>query len=143
MATVTGVSETDGRPHTDRDWLRLNRANWDDRTRVHAASDRYDLPGFRAGGDSPRAFELAGLGDVHDLRLLHLQCHMGQDTLSWARRGAEVTGLDFSAEEILPRGLGRSTSCTSTRSPCSRAVRYWNAATTGTSASRRGIRAFR
>ncbi|MEO3752547.1 methyltransferase domain-containing protein [Streptomyces sp. B6B3] len=82
------------------DWLRLNRANWDDRVRVHAASDFYDLSGFRAGGDTLRAFELAELGDVTGLRLLHLQCHMGQDTLSWARRGAEVTGLDFSEKAI-------------------------------------------
>ncbi len=100
MATVRGMNETDPHPTNDPDWLRLNRANWDDRVRVHAASDFYDLPGFRAGADPLRAFELAELGDVADLRLLHLQCHMGQDTLSWARRGAEVTGLDLSEAAI-------------------------------------------
>ncbi|WP_329565857.1 class I SAM-dependent methyltransferase [Kitasatospora sp. NBC_01266] len=81
-------------------WLSLNRANWDDRTRVHAASEFYDLPGFRAGGCTLRPFELDEMGDVTGRRLLHLQCHMGQDTLSWARRGAEVTGLDFSEPAI-------------------------------------------
>jgi SAM-dependent methyltransferase len=81
-------------------WLARNRDNWDDRVRVHAASDFYDLPGFRAGADPLRDFEIAELGDVAGKRLLHLQCHMGQDTLGWARRGAEVTGLDFSAAAI-------------------------------------------
>lgn len=85
---------------TDADWLTRNRENWDDRVRVHAVSDFYDLPGFRAGASTLRAFELEELGDVSGRRLLHLQCHMGQDTLSWARRGADVTGLDFSAEAV-------------------------------------------
>ncbi|WP_433262034.1 class I SAM-dependent methyltransferase [Actinosynnema sp. CS-041913] len=85
---------------TEVDWLGLNRANWDDRTAVHAASDYYDLPGFRAGGSTLRAFELAEVGDVTGKRLLHLQCHMGQDTLSWARLGADVTGLDFSPAAV-------------------------------------------
>ncbi len=80
----------------EADWLESNRLNWDDRVRVHAASTFYDLPGFRAGASTLRAFELDEVGDVTGKRLLHLQCHMGQDTLSWARRGADVTGLDFS-----------------------------------------------
>ncbi|UCM87004.1 class I SAM-dependent methyltransferase [Streptomyces marincola] len=82
------------------DWLRHNRENWDDRVGVHAASDFYDLPGFRAGEDHLRPFEPEELGDVSGRRLLHLQCHMGQDTLCWARRGARVTGLDFSAQAV-------------------------------------------
>ncbi|WP_049570744.1 class I SAM-dependent methyltransferase [Streptomyces sp. SBT349] len=82
------------------DWLRHNRENWDDRVGVHAAGDFYDLPGFRAGADHLRPFEAGELGDVTGRSLLHLQCHMGQDTLSWARRGARVTGLDFSAEAV-------------------------------------------
>ncbi|GAB2876134.1 class I SAM-dependent methyltransferase [Streptomyces mayteni] len=82
------------------DWLTTNRENWDDRVRIHAASDFYDLPGFRAGGSPLRAFERDELGDVAGKRLLHLQCHMGQDTLSWGRLGAEVTGLDFSARAV-------------------------------------------
>ncbi|UED82775.1 class I SAM-dependent methyltransferase [Streptomyces profundus] len=84
---------------TDR-WLRLNRENWDDRVRVHAQSAFYDLPGFRAGAEPLRPVEVAEVGDVTGLRLLHLQCHMGQDTLAWARRGARVTGVDFSSSAI-------------------------------------------
>ncbi|MDT0320383.1 class I SAM-dependent methyltransferase [Streptomyces millisiae] len=82
------------------DWLTVNRENWDDRVRVHAESSFYDLPGFRAGASPLRSFERAELGEVAGKRLLHLQCHMGQDTLSWGRLGAEVTGLDFSAKAV-------------------------------------------
>jgi 2-polyprenyl-3-methyl-5-hydroxy-6-metoxy-1,4-benzoquinol methylase len=78
------------------DWLRLNRAWWDERAPVHAASGFYDVPGFLAGEDSLRAFEPEEVGDVRGKRLLHLMCHIGLDTLWWARRGAIVTGLDFS-----------------------------------------------
>jgi 2-polyprenyl-3-methyl-5-hydroxy-6-metoxy-1,4-benzoquinol methylase len=78
------------------DWLRLNRAWWDERAPGHAASEFYDVPGFLAGKDSLRAFEPEEVGDVRGKRLLHLMCHIGLDTLSWARRGAIVTGLDFS-----------------------------------------------
>ena len=79
------------------DWRGLNRANWDDRVPVHLASEFYDLDGFRAGASSLRPFEVAEAGDVTGKRLVHLQCHVGLDTLSWARNGALVTGLDFSA----------------------------------------------
>ncbi|WP_093264712.1 class I SAM-dependent methyltransferase [Saccharopolyspora shandongensis] len=82
------------------DWLRLNRANWDDRVGIHSASDFYDLSAFRAGASTLRSFERAEAGDVSGRRLLHLQCHMGQDTLSWARLGADTTGLDFSEPAI-------------------------------------------
>ncbi len=85
---------------TIADWLEVNRANWDDRTAVHAESDFYDLAGFRDGASTLRPFEITELGDVAGRSLLHLQCHMGQDTLSWARLGADVTGLDFSAAAI-------------------------------------------
>jgi SAM-dependent methyltransferase len=90
------MAETD----RDTDWLRLNRENWNDRTRVHAASDAYDLPGFRAGASTLRPFEIDELGAVAGKRLVHLQCHMGQDTLSWARLGAHVTGVEFSEAAI-------------------------------------------
>jgi SAM-dependent methyltransferase len=90
MSTVAGM------PRKETDWLQLNRENWDGRVRVHAGSDFYDLPGFRAGASTLRPFEVDEVGEVSGKRLLHLQCHMGQDTLSWARHGAHVTGLDFS-----------------------------------------------
>jgi SAM-dependent methyltransferase len=82
------------------DWRELNQANWDDRVPVHLASEFYDLDGFRAGADSLRPFEAAEAGDVAGKRLVHLQCHVGLDTLSWARNGALVTGLDFSGPAI-------------------------------------------
>jgi SAM-dependent methyltransferase len=88
-------------------WIAANRAMWDERVPLHAASALYDQAGFRAGRDEIRDFEAAEVGDVTGKRLLHLQCHMGQDTLSWARRGAaSVVGLDFSAPAIVvARGL--------------------------------------
>jgi len=82
------------------DWRALNRANWDDRVPIHLASSFYDLAGFKAGASTLRPFELGEVGDVTGRRLVHLQCHIGLDTLSWARRGALVSGLDFSAPAI-------------------------------------------
>jgi len=81
-------------------WAAVNRANWDQRVPMHVASGFYDVPGFLAGDSSLRPFEAAELGPVAGRRLLHLQCHLGLDTLSWARRGASVTGLDFSVPAI-------------------------------------------
>jgi hypothetical protein len=82
------------------DWLGLNRANWNDRVPVRLASEFYDLAGFGAGRDSLRPFKLAEAGDVRGKRLLHLQCHIGLGTLSWARHGALASGLDFSVPAI-------------------------------------------
>ncbi|MGH8993928.1 MAG: class I SAM-dependent methyltransferase [Acidimicrobiia bacterium] len=78
------------------DWLEVNRANWDARVPIHVESRLYDIPTFVAGQDTLRAYEPGEVGDVRGKTLLHLQCHVGLDTLSWARRGATVTGLDFS-----------------------------------------------
>ncbi|WP_330230837.1 class I SAM-dependent methyltransferase [Nocardia sp. NBC_00508] len=82
------------------DWIVLNRANWDERVPIHAAGGFYDLPGFIEGAEALRDFELAEVGNVRGRRLLHLQCHIGTDTLSWARHGATVTGLDFSEPAV-------------------------------------------
>ncbi|MYS86004.1 class I SAM-dependent methyltransferase [Embleya scabrispora] len=82
------------------DWRVVNRANWDERVPIHTASEFYDVAGFVAGKDALRDFELAEVGDVAGRTLLHLQCHFGLDTLSWARRGAVVTGLDFSEPAV-------------------------------------------
>jgi SAM-dependent methyltransferase len=80
--------------------LAANRANWDDRTEIHLASDFYDVEGWLREERGPRPREIEALGDVTGLRLLHLQCHFGLDTLAWARAGARVTGLDFSPAAI-------------------------------------------
>ena len=73
---------------------------WDERVPIHVASEFYDVEGFLAGRSALREFELAELGDVRGRTLVHPQCHFGLDTLSWARLGARVTGLDFSAPAI-------------------------------------------
>lgn len=80
--------------------MEANKALWNVRTGLHTVSRFYDLEAFKAGECSLRATELQALGDVRGKSLLHLQCHFGQDSLSWARRGAVVTGLDFSEKAI-------------------------------------------
>lgn len=83
------------------DYLKLNRDQWNQRTRVHLGSEFYDVAGWLAGADSLKAPELALLPEnLHGLKILHLQCHFGQDTLSLARRGALVTGIDLSDAAI-------------------------------------------
>ena len=77
-----------------------NRQAWDTLAEMHFKSDYYDVKGFLEGGNTLRAIERAALGDVTGKRLLHLQCHFGMDTLSWARLGARVTGVDFSPAAI-------------------------------------------
>ena len=77
-----------------------NRAYWNEITDFHSKSEFYDLESFKAGRNSLLDIELDALGDVSGKSLLHLQCHFGQDTLSWARLGATVTGADISDESI-------------------------------------------
>ncbi|WP_437950528.1 methyltransferase [Sorangium sp. So ce296] len=85
---------------TEAEWFDLNRRAWNARTPVHLGSKFYDLAAFRAGASSLKPIEIEQVGDVRGKTLLHLQCHFGQDTLSWARLGARVTGLDLSDEAI-------------------------------------------
>ena len=84
------------------DYLKANLAVWDEAVGLHVGSELYDVAGFKAGRTALSAIELDELGPLvgEGTRLLHLQCHFGLDTLSWARRGAEVTGVDFSGEGI-------------------------------------------
>jgi 2-polyprenyl-3-methyl-5-hydroxy-6-metoxy-1,4-benzoquinol methylase len=82
------------------DWRALNRANWDERVAVHLGPAGYDLGPLRAGRGRLDAIVEAELGHVAGLRVLHLQCHFGKDSLVLASRGAEVTGLDFSTPAI-------------------------------------------
>src|SRR6478735_1238856 len=85
------------------DYRILNRANWDERAPAHAASPGYALDRFRADPaflSHVVRFDLPLLGSVEGLRGIHLQCHIGTDTISLARLGARMTGLDFSAAAI-------------------------------------------
>jgi len=85
-------------------YLESNRRLWEEWTTVHQRSTFYDLPGFveemRAGRDRMRRFEVEEVGEVAGKHLLHLMCHLGTDTLAWARRGARVVGVDASARSI-------------------------------------------
>jgi len=83
-----------------REELELNRAHWDEATRLHTRGNVYGVEDFMAGLCRLHRVERDEVGDVSGRRLLHLQCHFGLDTLSWARRGALVTGVDFSSEGI-------------------------------------------
>ncbi|WP_339703285.1 class I SAM-dependent methyltransferase [uncultured Marixanthomonas sp.] len=83
-----------------------NKETWDKKVAVHAASKFYDVDAFKKGKSSLNNFELEALGDISGKSLLHLQCHFGQDTLSWSRMGAKCTGIDISQEAIkLARNL--------------------------------------
>src|ERR1700712_3265823 len=83
------------------EWFEANREMWDERVPIHVGSPLYDVEAFVAGRSSLRAFELAELADVRGRTLVHPQCHFGEDTLSWARLGAQVTGLDFSGPAVV------------------------------------------
>ncbi len=85
------------------DYREVNRANWDDRAPAHAASPDYDTAAFAADPQhlsNVVRFDLPLLGDVAGLRGVHLQCHIGTDTVSLARLGATMTGLDFSPRSL-------------------------------------------
>ena len=91
------------------DYREVNRANWDERADAHAASGDYGLDRFVADPSHLSAvvrFDLPRLGDISGLRGVHLQCHIGTDTLSLTRLGATMTGLDFSPASLAQaRGL--------------------------------------
>lgn len=84
----------------DKEYLKLNKDGWNKRTIAHLGSDFYALESFKKGESSLNEIELDLLGDVSGLSILHLQCHFGQDSMSLARMGAKVTGVDLSDEAI-------------------------------------------
>ena len=92
------------------EWLAHNMALWDEWAAAHADSELYDLPGVVAGRDDLRPWEDAELGSLAGLDVVHLQCHIGTDTVALARRGAHVTGLDFS-ESALGVAAGLASEC--------------------------------
>jgi SAM-dependent methyltransferase len=91
---------------TSGEWLDANRAQWDERVPVHLASDFYDQSKLRAGHGQLYPLEEAELAALYPqglggLRVLHLQCHFGADSLVLAQRGATVVGIDFSKPAVL------------------------------------------
>lgn len=84
------------------DYFAENRRNWDDRAEIHLkdAAGGYRVGAFLAGADNLHDVEHEEIGDVSGLRIAHLQCHIGIDTLCLARRGASCVGLDFSPRSV-------------------------------------------
>jgi SAM-dependent methyltransferase len=92
---------------TDREFVDANRANWDERVESHL--EAYEAASFADNADEITSVVIDDLALLKDslpsqspqgLRLMHLQCHIGLDTLSWARLGAVVTGIDFSPKSV-------------------------------------------
>lgn len=92
----------------NKEYFDVNKETWNKKVAVHAKSDMYDMEAFKKGKTSLMAYELEALKDVSGKSLLHLQCHFGQDTLSWNRMGAKSVGVDISDEAIkLARQLNK------------------------------------
>jgi SAM-dependent methyltransferase len=88
------------------EYIASNKELWENWTLTHEKSEFYDNESFKAGRNTLHQVEIEEVGEVAGKSLLHLQCHFGQDTLSWARRGAKVTGADFAENAIkLARSL--------------------------------------
>ncbi|RQO31019.1 SAM-dependent methyltransferase [Taibaiella sp. KBW10] len=81
-------------------YIAINKQSWNERVASHLSSEFYDVAGFLQGKTSLKEIELALLGDLKGKTVLHLQCHFGQDSISLARMGAKVTGVDLSDEAI-------------------------------------------
>lgn len=84
----------------EKEYIEINKASWNSRTDAHLESEFYDVKGFITGKTSLNKIELDLLGDISGKSILHLQCHFGQDTISLARLGAKVTGVDLSDKAI-------------------------------------------
>src|SRR6218665_103839 len=84
----------------NQDYLNCNKQTWNDKVDVHIASDFYENDKFLNGKSTLNSIELELLGDVSNKKILHLQCHFGQDTISFARLGAKATGVDLSDKAI-------------------------------------------
>jgi ubiquinone/menaquinone biosynthesis C-methylase UbiE len=83
-----------------KDYKSINKKLWNDKTEVHLRSEFYDVESFKKGTSSLKHIELDLLGDIKEKKILHLQCHFGMDTISMARMGAHVTGVDLSDKAI-------------------------------------------
>jgi SAM-dependent methyltransferase len=80
--------------------IQANRVRWNEVTPIHARSAWYRLEEFKRGASTLDPIALAEVGEVSGQSLLHLQCHFGLDTMSWARLGARVTGVDLADDAI-------------------------------------------
>ncbi|TDQ81513.1 methyltransferase family protein [Dongia mobilis] len=98
MSVVTEANTEPKQIHGES--FALNRARWDEVVAIHVASPFYRVKEFLAGADILLPIERREIGDLGGKSLIHLQCHFGLDTLALARRGANVTGLDFSTKAI-------------------------------------------
>ncbi len=84
----------------EKQFFETNQKSWDARVDTHVDSEFYNNEAFIAGENALKEIEIAILGDVKGLKILHLQCHFGQDSISLSRMGADVTGVDFSPKAI-------------------------------------------
>lgn len=84
----------------EENYLDINRQTWNQKTDVHIDSEFYDQKSFLEGKNSLNSIELDLLGNLKDKKVLHLQCHFGQDTISLSRLGAKATGVDLSDKAI-------------------------------------------
>lgn len=98
----------------EENYLDINKATWNTKTDIHIKSDFYNQEAFLNGKNSLNSIELELLGDIKGKSILHLQCHFGQDTISFSRLGAKATGVDLSDNAIdkakdIARDLGTDT----------------------------------
>lgn len=82
------------------DYISINKQTWNDKTDVHIDSEFYNNDSFLKGKSTLNAIELELLGDVKGKKILHLQCHFGQDTMTLARLGASTVGVDLSDKAV-------------------------------------------
>lgn len=82
------------------DYKTYNLGWWNEAAQVHAQGEGYLMSEFKKGLSKLYPLDFEEVGNVSGKKLLHLQCHFGMDTLSWARLGAQVTGVDFSDKAI-------------------------------------------
>jgi 2-polyprenyl-3-methyl-5-hydroxy-6-metoxy-1,4-benzoquinol methylase len=81
-------------------YIEINKNSWNSRVDTHVSSEFYDMENFLNGKNSLKSIELDLLGDLKGKKVLHLQCHFGQDSISMARMGATVVGVDLSDKAI-------------------------------------------
>lgn len=83
-----------------KNYIDINQRTWDLRTPIHIKSKFYDNINFKKHLASLKEIELSAIGEIKNKSLLHLQCHFGQDSISLANMGANVTAVDFSSVAI-------------------------------------------